>query len=237
MRTFGVELEMVGISRQDAASVLKETLGGNVEYDSEDRSILYVILGNGERWKIEDDDSLGGNRDSRAEVVTPPNGLSLDRLEDVKKVVIALKRAGAMVNEKCGLHVHIGAKECTVEQISGLIDILIDQEPSVINRFKINPDRLKRYAKPLSKAFVGRFRARRPTNRQELQEAWYGKGFKVDRLKRRHDPTRYHGFNLHSFFYPLRRTIEFRYFNGTLDPDDIEECVSFCSNLTKAAGF
>lgn len=56
------------------------------------------------------------------------------------------------------------------------------------------------------------------------------------RMRRdRFDVARYKGFNLHS--HAFRGTIEFRYFNGTVDSQKIVEYVRLCLGVAEQAGF
>jgi hypothetical protein len=68
-------------------------------------------------------------------------------------------------------------------------------------------------------------------NFKRFWEVWYGRP--RQELPRifscRYNPTRYRGLNLHSFNY--RGTIEFRYFDGTLNPADIKAWGTLCLRL------
>ena len=87
----------------------------------------------------------------------------------------------------------------------------------------------------MSKEFIDRFRAFRPTTFEELWAVWGGPGYDERRRRDRYDIARYKGFNLHS--HAFRGTIEFRYFNGTVDSQRIVEYVRLCLGIAEQAGF
>lgn len=100
MNTFGVELEIVGLSiRQSAQVLVRAGIEARAEgYNHETRP----------HWKVVHDGSLrtSFNRGETAEVVSPI--LNVTDFEQLRKVTNALKDAGARVNATCGTHVHIG---------------------------------------------------------------------------------------------------------------------------------
>lgn len=112
-RTFGVELEVAGIGQEGAYMVLRMA-GVNVEdpyawRDTEDTS----------KWRFHDDGSIEDRRSSggRTCEVVSPILTGVDGLRQVRKVCAALKAAGAYVNDSCGLHVHVGARDLTPKEV------------------------------------------------------------------------------------------------------------------------
>ncbi len=151
------------------------------------------------------------------------------------RVVDAVRLAGATVNSYCGVHVHIGAATCTVEHMNKAIDALIVLEPIVIERMLGINEHRRQFTGLMSREFIDRFRARRPTTFSELWALWGGPDYDERRRRNRYDDARYKGFNLHSHAY--RGTVEFRYFNGTVDPQRIVEYVRLCLGVAEQAGF
>lgn len=100
-RTFGVELECVGLSRGRAARVLD---GAGIPARSED----YGHSNSASIWECKSDSSVSGEGGS-FELATPilvwgeP-----DHYERLARAVGALRGAGAGVNSTGGLHVHVG---------------------------------------------------------------------------------------------------------------------------------
>jgi hypothetical protein len=83
--------------------------------------------------------------------------------------------------------------------------------------------------------FITQFQMNRPSTIKELYGLWAGPGYDDRRRADRYDPARYRGFNLHS--HAFRGTIEFRYFNGTVDSQRIAEYVRLCLGVAEQAGF
>jgi len=236
MRTFGIEIEMVGKTHSMIAKAVHSVVGGKVEHviDKEDDSLTHEDIHalDGRVWKIEDDDSLHAPKHLRAELVSPK--LAETDLGTLKKVVAAIAAGGAHTNPYCGVHVHIGAKDAAVEDICRFIDVMIDEEHKLVKNFNCSPRRLRRFARLMSPGFVKKFRRRRPKTPEELEKLWYGRPADPQRRSDRYHKSRYRGLNLQSYFY--RGTVEFRYFDGSLDQKRIEACVRCCLDIANKAG-
>lgn len=237
MRTFGIEIEMVGRTRHTIAKAVHGVVGGKEPehvVDQEDESITReeVRAPDGFIWKVEDDDSLRAPENLRAELVSPV--LTEADIGTLKSVVAALAATGAQTNLYCGVHVHIGAADASVEDICRLIDVMIEEEPKLVKDFGCSPSRLRNFSKLMSPDFVRRFRKRRPRTPAELEKLWYGRPVEPKSRGDRYHRSRYRGLNLQSYFY--RFTVEFRYFDSSLDPDQIEAYVRRCIDIANKAG-
>jgi hypothetical protein len=236
-RTIGVEVETIGLSLENVARAVQSVVGGTAtrRTDPDDPSSAFWIVeaADDRAWKVEDDDSLQVPADQRAEVVSPilyeaDFGLLI-------RVIDAVRSAGATVNSYCGVHVHIGTASCTVENLNRAIDILIVLEPIVIERMLGISEHRRQFASLMSRDFIEAFQARRPASFEQLWALWGGPGYDEQRRRDRFDVARYNGLNLHSHDY--RGTIEFRYFNGTVDAQKIVEYVRLCLGVAEQAGF
>lgn len=238
MRTFGIEIEMVGRTRHTIAKAVQSVVGGKEPehvVDQEDESITHeevLAPGGSIPWKVEDDDSLQAPENLRAELVSPI--LTEDDMKTLKSVVAAVAKTGAQTNRYCGVHVHIGAEDSSVEDICRLIDVMIEEEPKLVKDFRCSPRRLRSFSKLMSPGFVRRFRKRRPRTGAELERLWYGRPADPKSRSDHYHRSRYRGLNLQSYFY--RFTVEFRYFDSSLDPDQIEAYVRRCINIANKAG-
>jgi hypothetical protein len=235
MRTFGIEIEVIGVTRKAIAEAIASVVKGTVDHvddlEDEGQSFERVILGNDMYWKIEDDESLSGPPELRAEIVSPV----LDRgdVPIVLDVVKTVARVGARVDDSCGVHVHIGSGACNVEHLCKAVDLMIDLEPIVMqDTLGIKAER-NQFSRLMDAAFIRRFKAKRPVTMEEFWELYYGAPLKgqLTRL----DPARYRGLNLHSHAY--RGTVEFRYFDGSLDPTRVEIYVKLAMAIADRAGF
>lgn len=145
-RTFGVELEIVGLYEHEAREAL-EAAGLNVTDDGyviEETWVEPETDENGEEiesgyyneeetacaaWCVKDDGSLSGIN-GECEVVSPilrgEAGLA-----EVARACRALERAGATVNATCGMHVHLGAEDLSVAEIVGIFKRYAKHEESI----------------------------------------------------------------------------------------------------------
>jgi len=104
-RTFGIEIECVGLTRYEATQALRAA-----GINARDEGYTHTVTSH---WKVVSDTSLvdaGGHNDTTCEVVSPIMR-GHDGLAEVTRVMDALRAAGATVNRSCGMHVHIGAND------------------------------------------------------------------------------------------------------------------------------
>lgn len=162
-------------------------------------------------WKIVEDSSCGW------EVVSPIlngyNGYS-----QIERVCKILKKNGAYTNVKCGLHVHIGVENLSVDEIR-----------NVVLRYKSNSHHidsflpLSRYNNEFSKPLgitINRKILEQALTLEQLQMAQY---------------QRYSHINL----YPLRcyGTMEFRQHSGTINPNRIINWIDFLKYFIESTVF
>lgn len=106
-QTFGVELEMTGISRRTAAGIAAEYFGTVSEYIGGSYDKYAAKDGTGRQWSFVSDSSIrverGRNGEGQqVEMVTP-----IFRYEDIEllqELIRRLRKAGAKVNSSCGIH-------------------------------------------------------------------------------------------------------------------------------------
>lgn len=107
-RKFGVEMEIVGISREQALSAMR-AVGVEVQseqYNHQTRS----------HWKLVSDASVHGGFEVVSPVLDGEAGL-----EELRRVATALDDMGATANRTCGLHVHIDAHGLSVEALRTIV--------------------------------------------------------------------------------------------------------------------
>ena len=116
-RKFGVEIETVGLSRTQLFDALsKAGIHCRIETLNHDTRPHWKIVPDGSlSHRVTHSDGLEYN-EAGFEVVSPI--LSGFRgLLEVAKVVNTLVARGAKINNTCGLHVHVDARDMTAEQI------------------------------------------------------------------------------------------------------------------------
>ena len=116
-QNFGVEIEMTGVSRGTAASVIANYFGvGGIHFAGGTYQTYEAKDSKGRVWKCMRDGSITPRRriggaiveaddTYRCEVVTPI--LQYEDITDLQEVIRALVKKGAMANSSCGIHVHV----------------------------------------------------------------------------------------------------------------------------------
>lgn len=205
-RKFGVEIEFVGISPEDAVRALREARieCHHEEYNHSTRTY----------WKVVRDSSVRPGRGIPAnfcgELVSPP--LKGEQgLQELKRAVNALKAAGASANASCGLHVHVDARDLTGGEILGVVHRYAHFESEIDGFMPAHRNR-NRFARTVSGSFVEQI-SRRMNSDRNAQETF------------RH-VDRYRKVNVAS--YARHNTVEFRQHQGTVEYSKIENWVQFC---------
>lgn len=215
-RTFGCELEYEGISQATAAKTVAETVGGTAAYEGRHLSNWVVAQPDGRKWEVVSDGSLCG---TSAEVVTPV--MRAADLEDLQKVVRALRRAGAKANSRTGLHVHVGAADFTPTEIKNLVRTFYKQEELILKAAGTESNRIARYTRKTDHAFVDKICKLRTPTMDAINEAWFGR---YNPNPYHYDEHRYRALNLNNL-WDAKRTVEFRFFNGTTHAGEVKTAV------------
>ena len=231
-QTFGVEIEMSNITRENAAKVAAEYFG-TYRYENTNSVHGYMAWSawdtDNNEWVFVRDVSITGPDSQKTELVTPV--LRYSQMELLQGLCRALRKAGAKSSfqNMCGCHIHIGLKaddgtEFTPRAIRCLANLMASHEDLISEVINIAPSRKYRYCKPISTDFVKRINKRQPadTSWDTLMMDWYGTD-NADDAKRiyartHYDNTRYSMLNLHSAFSWMaggdhsKPTVEYRMF-------------------------
>jgi hypothetical protein len=111
---FGIEIEFTGITRNEAAIVTAEYLGGTITNTGDYYDTKKVIAPDGRVWKIMSDGSIfcqkrndrqkvSTTREYSVELVSPILTYRED-IECLQELVRRLRKAGAFANSSCGVH-------------------------------------------------------------------------------------------------------------------------------------
>lgn len=237
-QTFGVEVELVKITREKAAACVACYFGTAAWHAAHqfgyDAWACYDKKGR--IWKFMRDGSLT-DPEHACEVVTPI--CTYDDLEDLQEVVRILRHNGAKADGSCGVHVHVGADKHTPGSLLNLVKIFTAKEDMLYKALAITERRAERYTKKVDHRLVERVaKGSRPVTMEGWEHLWYeSQGTTVDSRwdgKNAHySDTRYHGLNLHATFN--KGTVEFRLFNGTTHAGKIKAYVQFCLAVSAQA--
>ena len=236
---FGIEIEMTGITRAGAAKVAATYFGTRSEYVGTYYQTYAAVDQEGRQWKFMSDGSIRAekkvNGEKRAagavyrtEMVSP-----ICRYEDIEKIqelIRELKKKGAIVNESCGIHVHIDASPFDAGKLRNLTNIMAAKEDLIYKALGVSVERQHRWCRPVEERFLEELNRRRPTSMEAVEEIWYNGR---SRRGQHYDQSRYHCLNLHSVFQ--KGTVEFRLFNGTLHAGKIKAYIQFCLAVTAQA--
>ena len=210
-RTFGVEIEAVGngLSYSQVAQAISDA---GIPCYAEDYGHDAP-----RNWKVVKDGSLsyGG-----FEVVSPILR-GTEGIEQVRKVAEALRNAGATIDSRCGLHVHVGAQGLSGADLMNVLrryEAHITDIQSVLIPFRREGAHGARWCRSVA-GLVSRFSSLPNTATCEDVCAVAGSG------------GRYYTVNL--LAYLRHGTLEFRQHSGTLDATKIANWIMFCVNFVE----
>ena len=238
---FGIEIEMTGITRSKAASLMATFFGTGRKYHEGGAYDTYIAEdGQGRKWKAMNDSSLfpekkaGGRTveattNYRTEVVSPI--LSYDDIPSLQELIRTLRRAGAFANSSCGIHIHVGAERFTPKTLRNLVNVFYSKEDLIYRALSINPGREHRYCRKTNERFLKELNKKRPATMAKFADLWYMEAPCGRNMH--YNSSRYHGLNLHATFTKV--TVEFRLFNGTLHAGEIKAYIQFCLAMTHQA--
>lgn len=204
-KQFGIELELVDITRGDALTAIRNL---DINISEESRNNHDHTDG---QWKLTSDGSVTSNSgQSGIEIVSPI--LHNDAgLAEACKVAQALKDAGAKINKTCGFHVHFDANHLTTGQLR-MIAYRYATYETEIDAFMPPSRRDNRYCK---------------TNRERNLRFYYESN--KERFCEHAYDDRYRKVNLQA--YARHHTIEFRQHSGTCEPYKIRNWVNFLAQF------
>ena len=242
-QTIGVEIEMTGITKAEAAAIVVNFLEGKIEREYDGYDTYKIISSDGRVWKIMNDTSIRtmkntrgklisvNNRDYSVELVTPI--LKYEDIEILQELIRRLRKAGAISDSKlqCGIHIHIGAKEHTPNTLKNIVNLMVAKEDLIYKSLEIDLARV-RWCKKVNEDLIQTINKKKPKTLEQLADIWY-MGYGVESRDRHYHTSRYHGLNLHSTF--TKGTIEFRLFNGTLHAGKIRSYIVFCLAISHQA--
>lgn len=226
-QTWGVEIEMTGITRYQAAEAVAKVLNTEVGDIGDPPYCKQKQYGlDGRAWTIERDASIRAETPNgqetydqayKVEFVTPI--CTWDDIPTLQEMVRALRKAGARINNSCGIHVHVGADGHTGKTLTNLTRLMAKYEPALYEALGTDTDRVQKWCKPVDEQFRSKvitFKGERTV--EAVKMMWYN-GFPW-RAREHYDSSRYHALNLHSVWQKARDghlgTVEFRLFNSTL---------------------
>lgn len=233
---YGVEVEMTGITRVKAASIIAEVFGTRAS--SADGSCYHTITikdQSSRTWKVMRDSSISPVRNDgtneymdeyRVEMVTPP--LNYEDIETLQTIIRKLREAGAKANSSCGIHIHVDGANHTPKSLKKLINFMVARQNLIYEALNIGA-RGDQWCRKLNPQLLAEMRKDKNLSKSSAESIWYSRANDnycggIDH--QHYNTTRYHGVNLHSYF--SKGTVEFRLFNSTLHAGKIKAYIQFC---------
>ena len=224
---FGVEVELTGITRRQAAHALANYFGTQARHIRGGYDTWTVSDTEGKEWKLMSDSSIKAERkengryvrtsdtEYRVEMVSPK--LTYDKLPKFQECVRQVRHAGGKVNDSCGLHVHVDASNHNRQSLKNLISIMYSKEDILFKALQVNESRAARWCQKVREPMLQQARklSSTPTkNLTQLEEIWYEGNVSSTE---HYNWTRYYALNLHSVFY-----------RGTVEWPDVPPPISTC---------
>lgn len=232
---FGVEIEMTGITRKKAASIIAEIFGTTPSKPDSTCYKTQIITDHSSRkWKVMRDSSITpikniGNApmdEYKVELVTPP--LNYNDIELVQNIIRKLRENGAKSHESCGIHIHVDGANHNAQSLRRLVNFVTARQDLIYEALEIG-NREYRWCQKLNSALLTEMKKNKNITKEKAEQIWYSNandGYLGGINHEHYNNTRYHGINLHSYF--SKGTIEFRLFNSTLHAGKIKAYIQFC---------
>jgi predicted RNA-binding protein YlqC (UPF0109 family) len=159
-QTFGIEIEMTGLTRYDAAKTVAAYFGTAERYVGGTYSAYEVNDQAGRVWKLMSDASIRAQRknggiatdDYRVELVSPI--CRYGDIETVQEIVRKLRKAGMRVNESTGIHIHIGKDGHTARSLKNIVNIMASKEDMLFKALEVNEERASRWCKKVENSLI-----------------------------------------------------------------------------------
>lgn len=237
-RNFGIEIEMTGLTRCQAAKAAAKALGGEVSHYGGGYDKYNVSDSKGRNWSFVSDSSTicttrSGAAASRAysvELNSPV--LEYEDIPLLQEVIRALRHAGGITGPayKCGTHIHISADDYTPRQLRNLVNIFSSKEDYLWDALQVSSAR-EWYCKKIDRSFVEKLNKRKPDTIEEIKMLWYNGNMSEENTY--YSETRYRALNLHSYFQ--HGHYEIRCCNASLHAGEIRSQIVLALAISNAA--
>jgi len=160
---FGIEIEFTGITREKAAKVIANFLGGTVTNVGDYYDTKKITALDGRVWKIMSDGSINcqqkygrgrdvATKDYSCELVSPILTYRKD-IKTVQELVRKLRKAGAFANDSCGIHIHLDNEGHTPRSVRNFVNIIASKNDLFYKALQI-PEKRMEYCKKMDAILV-----------------------------------------------------------------------------------
>lgn len=235
-RTFGVELELLG-PRQEMTRHLAQVLDAGPPDEATAPDAVPVSTRRFGTWTSVKETSLRPTDEHPGcrELVSPifRFGSPADRAK-VTGVVRALNRGGFIVNDSCGLHVHVGVDRAKDPEL--ILSALAHAFEwgrlihALLRDVRLDSDFCEAPTPWYVAQLAGFFTGESAPTYKRLMRGLLNMDAKAAECAGKLDLPRNYAVNLSALI--LHGTIEYRFFAGTLDPDLVLAYVELCARFT-----
>ncbi len=210
---FGVEIETVGCERAKIAKAIAEVVIGQISLDPTGAyNATLVTQTDGRIWRIQNDASVATvNGVKGSEIISPI--LLYSDIENLQKIVRAVRNAGCKTSSSCSVHVHVEGAPHTPQTLSNLAKLYYRNEDLLFQAVGTLPSRKVRFTKPMEQDFIDRIASSRPTTMDEFNKLVFGQ---YTPHPEHYNNSRYRAINWVNLWRPIN-TVEFRLYNSTLN--------------------
>ena len=172
-------------------------------------------------WEIDNDGSL----ENGAEYKPKDNNklyYNEDCIDQIKEIIGLIKAHRGNIKPSCGLHIHIDMKNFTNKEICNIVKAFINRQDKIYRKFNVLKIRQDETAQKIP------INIKRVIKEKIIQE------IKDNECRNNNNyfQDRHYGLNLLSL--NEHNTLEFRFFNGTIQPKKIQSylywLLNFCLN-------
>ena len=237
-RKYGIEIEMTGLTRSQAAKAMANILDGSVEHEGGSYDKYVVTDSKNRKWAIVYDGSINcynanGEHASKSysvELNSPV--LEYEDIPLLQEVVRALRKAGGVTGPRycAGTHIHISADDYTPQQIRNLVNIFASKENFLWDALQVSSAR-ESYCHKMDKQFIADINRKKPKDMEEIKKLWY-RGRMSEQFQH-YSNSRYVICNLHSFFQ--HGHYEIRAYNGSLHAGEVRSQIVLALAISNAA--
>lgn len=167
---FGCEIEMTGLTRQQAAEAVASLFGTTAVHSRSSRTYdpWEVTDNEGKTWRFVYDSSIHGSHrtgrqqipigdgDYKVEMNSPK--LEYSEMGKLQEVVRTLRHAGAVVNGSCGMHVHVDASKHTPQSLKNALSIMYSKEDILFKALNVNESRVERWCQKVREPMLEKIR-------------------------------------------------------------------------------
>lgn len=237
-RKFGIEIEMTGLTRCQAAKAISRVLGSEVVHEggSYDK---YVVTDSKERnWSVVYDGSIrcyNANGDHASKSYSVELNSPVLEYEDIpllQEVVRSLRKAGGVTGPRycAGTHIHISADDYTPQQIRNLVNIFASKEDFLWDALQVSSAR-ESYCHKMDKTFIEEVNRKKPKDMEYIKRLWYHG--RMSEQFQHYSTSRYVICNLHSFFQ--HGHYEIRAYNGSFHAGEVRSQIVLALAISNAA--